>query len=54
MNRGINLEKDFIDFLKFCNHHEVKYLVVGGYAVTIHGYPRSTKDICIELSDTNA
>lgn len=56
MNRGINLEKDFIDFLKFCNHHEVKYLVVGGYAVSIHGYPRSTKDmdICIELSDTNA
>ncbi|MEM6700872.1 MAG: DUF6036 family nucleotidyltransferase [Bacteroidota bacterium] len=27
------------------NDHEVKYLVVGGYAVNAHGYPRYTKDI---------
>lgn len=56
MNRGINLEADFIDFLKLCNQHEVKYLVIGGYAVSMHGYPRTTKDmdICIELSDSNA
>ncbi len=54
--KKINLEKDIIDFIKLCNEHNVKYLVVGGYAVSIHGYPRSTKDIdvCIELSEENA
>ena len=56
MNRKINLEKDIIDFLGLCNKHEIKYLVISGYAVSIHGYPRSTKDIdvCIEMSHMNA
>ena len=55
MMKKINLEKDIIDFIKLCNDHEVKYLVIGGYAVSVHGYPRSTKDIdvCIEMSETN-
>lgn len=50
------LEKDFLDFLDLCNKQGVKYLVIGGYAVSIHGYPRYTKDldIAIELSDENA
>ncbi len=52
----INLEKDIIDFIELCNKHKIKYLVIGGYAVSVHGYPRSTKDIdvCIEISDENA
>ena len=56
MKKKINLKKDIIDFIKLCNKHEIKYLVIGGYAVSIHGYPRSTKDIdvCIEMSDLNA
>jgi hypothetical protein len=56
MTSKINLEKDFLDFLLLCNKHEVEYLVIGGYAVSIHGYSRSTKDmdICIKLSDSNA
>lgn len=56
MKKQINLEEDFNDFIKLCNKFEVKYLVIGGYAVSIHGYPRSTKDldICIEVSDKNA
>lgn len=29
------------------NAHDVQYLVVGGFAVTFHGYPRATKDIDI-------
>lgn len=32
-----NLEGDFLDFIRLCNHYEVKYLVIGGYAVGIHG-----------------
>lgn len=56
MKNKFKLEKDFIEFLELCNQHEVRYLVIGGYAVSIHGYPRYTKDldICIELSKENA
>lgn len=56
MKQPISLENDFIDFLKLCNLYEVKYLVIGGYAVSIHGYPRSTKDldVLIKLSEENA
>ena len=43
-----NLEKDFLDFISLCNQYNVKYLVIGGYAVGIHGYPRLTKDLDIE------
>ena len=54
--KKLKLETDFIDFLKLCNKYEVEYLVIGGYAVSIHGYPRSTKDldICIKISEKNA
>lgn len=35
--------------------HKVEYLVVGGFAVSAHGFPRATKDIdiCPEPSDAN-
>ena len=51
-----SLLPDFIDFVKLCNKYEVEYLVIGGYAVSIHGYPRSTKDLdmCIKVSEENA
>ena len=54
--KRLKLENDFIDFVSLCNKHEVQYLVIGGYAVSIHGYPRYTKDldICIKLSEENA
>lgn len=50
------LEKDFLDFIDLCNERGVKYLVIGGYAVGIHGYPRLTKDldVAIEVSEENA
>jgi len=51
-----NLEKDFLDFISLCNQYNVKYLVIEGYAVGIHGYPRLTKDldISIQMSEDNA
>ena len=54
--KKLKLETDFIDFVNLCNKYEVEYLVIGGYAVSIHGYPRSTKDldICIKISEQNA
>lgn len=56
MKKKFKLEVDFIDFLRLCNEHQVKYIVVGGYAVSIHGYPRYTKDldVCIESTGDNA
>ncbi len=50
------LSKDFKEFIALLNKHDVKYLVVGGYAVAIHGYPRYTKDldVWIALSPGNA
>ena len=50
------LSKDFKEFIELLNEHNVRYLVVGGYAVAFHGHPRYTKDIdiWIELSLQNA
>ncbi len=39
------LDKDFKEFIELLNAHKVEYLVIGGYAVNHHGYPRYTKDI---------
>jgi len=43
----VNLPPDFREFLKLLNDHEVEYLLVGGYAVAYHGYPRATTDMNI-------
>ncbi len=50
------LNQDFKEFIQFLNDNQVHYLVVGGYAVAIHGHPRYTKDIdiWIEISRENA
>ena len=50
------LSKDFREFIELLNKNDVDYLVVGGYAVGFHGYPRYTKDIdiWIESSAENA
>ncbi len=36
---------DFKELLSIFNAHRVKYLIVGGYAVSFHAQPRVTKDI---------
>jgi hypothetical protein len=41
------LNPDFREFIALLNSREVRYLIVGGYAVAFHGYPRYTKDIDI-------
>ena len=42
---AIKLPQDFSEFLKLLNSRGVRYLVIGGYAVAWHGYPRSTQDL---------
>lgn len=37
--------KDFLDFLQLLDKNNVDFLLVGGYAVILHGYARSTGDM---------
>ena len=46
----IEFHPDFKDFLKLLNSHGVEYLIVGGYAVGLHGYPRATGDMDIWIA----
>ena len=49
------LPEDFKDFIQYLNSNNVKYLLIGGWAVGLHGHPRATKDIdfLIFIDDTN-
>jgi len=49
-------QQDFKEFIQSLNDNQVRYLVVGGYAVALHGSPRFTKDIdiWIELAPVNS
>jgi hypothetical protein len=50
------LNQDFREFIQSLNDSHVRYLVIGGYAVALHGYPRYTKDmdVWVEMSPGNA
>jgi len=43
---------DLREFLRSLGRHEVEYLLVGGYAVTLHGFPRNTADLDIWIRPT--
>jgi hypothetical protein len=53
---GTVLSQDFKEFIQSLNDNAVRYLVVGGYAVALHGYPRYTKDldVLVEATSDNA
>ena len=40
----MKLDKDFNEFVELFVVNDVRFLVVGGYALAAHGYPRSTDD----------
>ena len=44
---GLTLPPDFKEFLKLLKEHDVRYLLIGGYAVGYHGYARATEDMDI-------
>jgi predicted nucleotidyltransferase len=46
----IVLPPDFKDFLRLLNDNKIKYLLIGGYAVGYHGYPRATNDMDIWIA----
>lgn len=43
---------DFRDFLQALNNSNVEYLLVGGYAVILYGYSRTTGDMDIWVNRT--
>lgn len=48
------LNQDFKEFLQLLNKHKVRFLIVGGYSVAVHGHPRYTKDLDLwVLADVN-
>jgi len=49
---GNIFEQDFQEFLQAFNDHKVEYLLVGGYAVILHGYFRSTGDLDVWVKPT--
>lgn len=53
---ALELPSDFKEFLKLLNAHGVRYLLVGGYAVGYHGYPRATGvlDVWVAVEPVNA
>jgi hypothetical protein len=46
----IELPFDFKEFLKLLNENGVRYLLIGGYAVGYHGYPRATNDMDVWIA----
>jgi hypothetical protein len=50
----IEFPQDFVEFLKLLNAHHVEYLLVGGFAVAIHGYPRATADMDVWVARNQA
>ncbi len=43
------LTRDFREFIECCVARDVRFLVVSGYALAAHGYPRATKDLDVWL-----
>lgn len=49
---GNIFNQDFREFLNALNNNKVKYLLVGGYSVILHGYSRTTGDMDIWVDRT--
>lgn len=49
---GNIFNEDFRDFIKTFNDFDVRYILVGGYSVILHGYSRTTGDMDIWVDKT--
>ena len=52
----MEVAKDFEEFFASFNAHRVQYLIIGGYALALHGHPRYTgdMDVFVAANETNA
>jgi hypothetical protein len=48
----MKLHQDFKEFIELLNGNNVEYLLIGGYAVVLHGYVRSTGDIDLWINNS--
>ena len=46
----IKLTQDFKEFLQLLNSEKIEYLLIGGYAVGLHGYVRGTGDMDVWIA----
>ncbi len=46
------MEDEYLSFIRLLNEHQVEYVVLGGYAVIVHGYVRTTGDVDILINTT--
>ncbi len=51
---GIHLNSDWIELLDVLEKYRVKYMIIGGHAVSLHAEPRYTRDLDIWVSTTKA
>lgn len=47
---NVLLSPEFLAFLKCLNDEKVEYLLIGGYAVNLHGYARATGDLDVWIA----
>jgi hypothetical protein len=50
---GNIFNEDFKDFIQCFNRFDVKYILVGGYSVILHGYSRTTGDMDLWVERTS-
>ena len=48
----VKTEKDYEEFLELLNKHDVRYCVIGAFALAFHARPRYTKDMDILVEST--
>jgi len=48
------MESEYLNLLRLFHAEHVDYVVVGGYAVIVHGFPRTTGDLDILVRPTAA
>lgn len=46
------LDEELLKFWRSLNDNNVRYIMVGGFAVNMHGYTRATEDIDILIEDS--
>ena len=46
------MNQDFLDLLRALSAHDVRFLIVGAYALAIHGRPRATGDLDVWIDAT--
>lgn len=48
-----DLDRDFNEFVQYFIAHEVRFLVVGGYALAAHGLPQDVADVVRLTGDSD-